>query len=314
MKVRKNISLAPLSTFRIGGRADFFCLVKEPTDLFEAVEFARNKKIPYRILAGGSNIVFPDGRFKGLLIKISDGGIVKDKNRLIVGAGVALEEVIKKSISAGLKGLETLSGIPGTLGGAIVGNAGAYGHSISEVVERVKVWDPVGGQNLSKGAGSKGFFWISKKDCKFRYRESVFKHKPYIVVCAVLKFKNGNSKNLRKISRDIIKLRLKKYKPGLRCPGSFFKNVLVSEVSKKSLLKINKSKIIEGKIPAGYLLEEVGAKGMRVGGIEIANFHGNLLINRGGARAADVRKLAALLKKRVFEKFGIRLEEEIRYF
>lgn len=302
MKIQKNVPLAPLSTFKIGGKAEFFCSVEEPEELSEAVNFAKTRKIPHRILAGGSNIVFPDGKLKGLLIRISGGGIIREKNRFIVGAGVALAEVVEKSISAGLKGLETLSGIPGTLGGAIVGNAGAYGHSISEVVAKVKVWD------------GKRFFWIPRKDCEFRYRESVFKKKPYVVVCVALKFGKGNAAVLKRTSREIIKVREKKYKPGLKCPGSFFKNVLVGDVSGKSLRKIDKSKIIEGKIPAGYLLEEAGAKGMRVGGVEIAGFHGNLFVNKGDAKAADVKKLAAVLKKMVFNKFGIRLEEEIRYF
>lgn len=302
MTFRKNISLAPLSTFKIGGRAEYFCSVQEPTDLLTAIRFAETKKIPYRIIAHGSNVVFPDGRLKGLLVKISGGGIITGKNRLIAGAGVSLSKVVKKSILLGLRGLETLSGIPGTLGGAIVGNAGAYGHSISETVVKVKIWD---GHCLR---------WLSKKECDFFYRESVFKKKPYIVLCVVLQFKKDNPKKLKKISRDIIKLRLKKYKPGLRCPGSFFKNVLVKEVSKKALAKIEKSKIIEGKIPTGYLLEQVGAKGTRVGGIEIASFHGNLFINRGRARAADVKKMARILKGKVRRKFGIELEEEIRYF
>src|SRR3989344_5607953 len=123
MKLRKNISLAPLSTFKIGGRAEFFCLVKKPEDLFEAIRFAKAKKIPYRILAGGSNIVFPDSKLNGLLIKISDGGMIKGKNRLTVGAGVSLAAVVRYAINMGFSGLETLSGIPGTLGGAVVGNA-----------------------------------------------------------------------------------------------------------------------------------------------------------------------------------------------
>ncbi|MBI4033966.1 MAG: UDP-N-acetylmuramate dehydrogenase [Candidatus Brennerbacteria bacterium] len=302
MKLTKNVPLAPLSTFRIGGRVEYFCEVEEPEELFEALVFAKEKKIPYRILAGGSNVVFPDGKLKGLLVKISDGGIIKEKNRLTAGAAVPLSEVVKTSINAGLKGLETLSGIPGTLGGAVVGNAGAYGHSISEVVVKVQIWD------------GKKFRWLKNGDCKFGYRESIFKKKPYIVVCSILKFRKGNPKLLKKISKDIIKLRLKKYKPGLKCPGSFFKNVLVKDVSKKALSKVDNSKIIDGKIPTGYLLEMVGAKGMRSGGIKIADFHGNLFINNGNGKASDVKKLARILKARVRRKFGIELEEEIRYF
>ncbi len=302
MKFKKNIALAPLSTFRIGGRVEYFCSVKSPEDLIEAVKEVKNRGLTYKVFAAGSNIVFPDKKLKGVLIRITGGRIRNDKNKFTVDAGVLLSEVIKKSIARGLKGLETLSGIPGTLGGAIVGNAGAYGHSISEVVEKVEIWD------------GKRKRWLENKDCHFSYRESIFKKRPYLLLRAVLKFKKGNPKVLKKTSKNIIKLRLKKYRPGLRCAGSFFKNVLVAEASKKTLLKIDKSKIIEGKIPTGYLLEEVDAKGMQVGGIQIADFHGNLFINKGNGKASDVKKLARILKNRVRRKFGIKLEEEIRYF
>jgi UDP-N-acetylmuramate dehydrogenase len=302
MKIKKNVPLSPLSTFKIGGRVEYFCEAKSPVDLVEALSFARAKKIPYRILAGGSNVVFPDGRLKGLLIKISMGGIKVGKNRITAGAAVPLSEVIKRSVRAGLQGLETLSGIPGTVGGATVGNAGAYGHSISEVFEKAEVWTD-GKVKVLKN-----------KDCKFRYRESVLKHKDYVVLNVTLKFRKGDPKKLGKISRDIIKIREKKYKPGIKCPGSFFKNVLVKDVSKKSLSKIDQSKIIEGKIPAGYLLEKVGAKGARVGGIYIADFHGNLFVNGGRGKAKDVKKLSKILKDKVRSKFGIKIEEEVRYF
>ena len=317
MKIKKNVPLAPLSTFRIGGSAEYFYSSKKSDDLIEAIKWAKQQGAPYRVLASGSNIVFPDNKLKGLLIQVVDGKVkclpagrqVRSSRTLIADAGVPLERIVKKSITSGLKGLEMLSGIPGTVGGAIVGNAGAYGRSISEVVERVEVWEPFGGV---QGKGKRR--WLTNKDCHFGYRWSVFKEKPYLLLKAVLKFRKGNSEKLNEISRDIIKLRLKKYKPNLRCPGSFFKNILVKDVSKKALGRVDKSKIIEGKIPAGYLLDEVGAKGMRVGGIEIAGFHGNLFINKGGGTAADIRKLSRILKSKVKKKFGIELEEEIRYF
>lgn len=310
MKIKKNVPLAPLSTFRIGGNAEYFCSVKKSDDLIEAIKWAKQQGAPYRILAGGSNIVFPDKKLKGLLIQVVDGNInVRGSRTFITDAGVPLEKVIKKSIASGLKGLEVLSGIPGTVGGAIVGNAGAYGHSISEVVERVEVWEPFG---RAQGEGKRR--WLTNEECRFRYRWSVFKEKPYLLLKAVLKFRKGSPKKLDEVSRDIIKLRLKKYKPNLRCPGSFFRNVLVKDVSKKVLARVDKSKIIEGKIPAGYLLDEVGAKGMCAGGIEIAGFHGNLFINKGEGTAADIRKLSRILKSKVKKKFGIELEEEIRYF
>jgi UDP-N-acetylmuramate dehydrogenase len=300
--VRKDVPLAPLSTFRIGGRAELFCEVASPEELIAALRWAENNGRPYKILGSGSNVVFPDSRLKGFLIRIADGKLRFKGTACVVDAGVLLGEVIDGAIRRGLRGLETLSGIPGTIGGAVVGNAGAYGHSISEVVDRVEIWD-----------GRRRRF-LTRTQCAFEYRESIFKKKPFVLLRAFLRFRRGNARTLRRTSRDIIALREKKYRPGLRCPGSFFKNVLAKTVSKRSLARIDGSKIIDGKIPSGYLLEEVGAKGMRVGGIVVAGFHGNLFINDDKATARDVRSLARILRKRVQQKFGIQLGEEIRYF
>ncbi len=302
IRIRRNIALAPLSTFRIGGRAEYFCSVGKPDELIKAIGFAKKLKLPYKIFAGGSNVVFPDGTLKGLLIRFFGGWLTRKGNIIVADGGVSLARVISSSIGWGLKGLETLSGIPGTLGGAVVGNAGAYGHSISEIVRRVEIWD------------GKERHWIKKSNCDFKYRDSIFKHKNILVLRAELVFKKGKKKELKKISREIIKTRENKYRPGLKCPGSFFKNVLVSDISEKSLKSIDKKKIIEGKIPAGYLLEEAGARGMKLGGVRIANFHGNLLINSGRAKAKEVKKMDEILKRKVHKKFGIELEEEVRYF
>lgn len=302
IEIRKKVNLAPFSAFKIGGRAEYFCSVKTPEEIIEAIGFARSKKLPHKIFSGGSNIVFADGRSKGLFIRVNGGGIKVKKQKFLVDAGVALTSVIKKSINLSISGLESLSGIPGNVGGAIAGNAGAYGQSIARVVEKIEIWD---GQKRR---------WLKNKDCHFRYRESVFKEKPYVLLRAVLKFKKGNRRDLKKTSQNIIKTRLKKYPVNLKCPGSFFKNVLIKEISSKVFKKIDKNKVIEGKIPAGYLLEQVGAKGMSFGGVRVSDFHGNLIVNTGKAESKDVRKLADVLKKKVKSKFGILLQEEIRYF
>lgn len=252
-------------------------------------------------------MLFPDKSLDALLIKIKSlvRPIIKIiGNKIEIDPGADLMFLIQKAIGRGLAGLETLSGIPGTVGGAVVGNAGAYGQSIAQATDRVLAWDPDKNKK----------FWLKNNQCRFGYRHSIFKEKPYIVLRVILKFKKGNKKELQKISQNIIQTRLKKYPAGLRCPGSFFKNILASEIPAKNLKLIDQSKIIENKIPAGYLLEQVGAKGMRMGGIRIADFHGNLLINDGKATAGDVQKIALILKQRVKNKFKIDLEEEIRYF
>ncbi len=302
LKLRKNFPLKPLSTFKIGGKARFFVEVNNEKEFFEAIKKSKELDIPYAVFGGGSNVVFPDGLLNYLLIKLNIGGSEILGLKIVVGAGLNLAKVIKTANKNGLAGLETLAGIPGTIGGAIVGNAGAYGHSISEVVEKVEAWN---------GTIKK---WISNMECHFQYRESIFKNKPWIILRAVLRFKKGKAEKLKKISAGIMRFRNKKYKKRLRCPGSFFKNVLAGGVSKRSSELIDENKIIGGKIPAGYLLEQAGANGMKFGGIKVADFHGNLLVNQGGATAKDVRKAAKALKERVYRKFGIHLEEEVRYF
>lgn len=302
LDIQSNIDLASLSTFAIGGKAKYYIRVSNEDNLISAINWAKTKNIPYKIFAGGSNVVFPDEGLDCLVIQLIGGDIEIRDNMILSDAGVLLMDVISKTILQGLSSLESLSGIPGTIGGAIVGNAGAYGHEIGEIVETVEVLD-----------GSKKVI-LSKNECEFDYRESLFKKKPFILLRSKLKLNKGDKDKLEKYCQEIIHLREKKYKPGLKCPGSFFKNILEKDLSTRELNKINRNKIIYGKLPAGYLLEEVGAKGMRVGDIEIADFHGNLFINRGNGKASDVKQLAFILKKRVLGRFGITLEEEIRYF
>ena len=300
---RKDVPLAPFSTFGVGGRAEYFCEVKTTDQLVEALHEVRNRGLRYKLFAGGSNVVFPDGLVRGLVVRSSGGRIRQDGPlRLLVDGGVPLARLVTRSLDLGMRGLETLTGIPGTVGGALVGNAGAYGHSISEVVERVEIFD------------GKKRIWISPAACLFTYRNSIFKKKPYVILRSLFRFKKGDRKVLRKTARDILRVRTRKYPPGLRCPGSFFKNVLVGDLSKRVFQKLDRQKIIEGKVPAGYLLEAVGAKGMRYGKLAIADYHGNLILNCGGATAREARVLAGILKNKVYRRFGIRLEEEVRYF
>lgn len=301
--LKQDVSLAPFSTFAIGGKADYFVSVNSSERLAEILSQVEKSRLKYKLFAGGSNVVFPDEGIDRLVIQVLGGKTVVDGLNVTVDTGVLLSDLIDKAVSSGLSGPESLSGIPGTVGGAVVGNAGAYGREISDVVEKVEVWD-----------GRKRFF-LDNRGCRFSYRESIFKRKQKLIVLRIyLKLKKGKAGKLKQISKKIIKVREAKYKPGLKCPGSFFKNILVSNLNKSILKSISQDKIIYGKIPAGFLLEDVGAKEMRVGDVEVAPFHGNLFINRGKGKAEDVKKLAKILKARVKKKFGIELEEEIRYF
>jgi UDP-N-acetylmuramate dehydrogenase len=300
-KVIKNKKLSNLSTFAIGGMVEYFCEAKTEHEILDAIFFAKNKNIPWRVMGGGSNILFSQKKIKGLLIKLGDKLVQKNGNEIAVFAGTFLDKIVVYSLKNGFSGLESLTAIPGSVGGAIYGNAGAYGHSIGDYVSRVEI--------ITNGKKK----IISKKSCEFGYRDSVFKRKDYVIVRVFLKLEKRNIKKAREISKKIREERIKKYPHTLKCPGSFFKNPLVSEISKLALKKIDSSKIIGGKIPAGYLLESVGARGMHVGGIKIANYHGNLFINTGNATEENVKNISQILKNRVKQKFGIKLCEEVQF-
>lgn len=300
MKFARNKSLKKVSTFCIGGKAEYFLETASPLMALKAIAFAEEKKIPWHMMGEGSNTLFPDAQVKGLLIRLRGGKIEKKGDFIIASAGVSLTKLVADSLKRGLKGLESLSGIPGTVAGAVYGNAGAYGHSLSESISRVEVWE----DGRTK--------WVRRSDCGFGYRESAFKLKKCVILRVEFRMPKGNKKELIEKSKRIITERAKKYPAGLKCPGSFFKNPIAANIPKNILRKIDPTKIIGGKIPAGYLLEAVGANGMRVGNICVAEYHGNLFINMGKGTEAQVKKIAAILKDRVKHKFGILLTEEVR--
>jgi UDP-N-acetylmuramate dehydrogenase len=306
LKIEENVDIKPHTTFGVGGSARYFVEVDNSKDLVEAIKFSKNSKITHVIIAGGSNLVFGDGLLDMLIIKLNNppnikGAVSLEKKTVTCDAGVKLMDLIDWSISRGLSGLESLSGIPGSVGGAIVGNAGAYGQTISGPLIEVEIFD---GENIRT---------LFKEDCGFTYRDSIFKNKPWIVLSAKYSFTEDDARVLQKKSREIIETRNKKYTPGIKCPGSFFKNILIENIPTASLKHLPKDRDYFGKVPAWFFLDQVGAKGMKEGGIEIASFHGNLLMNTGGATFKDVINLADKLKKLVKDKFGIELEEEVRY-
>lgn len=305
--MKHDYSLKKLTTMKIGGPAKYFVNVKKEKELIEALRWVQKSKVKWYVIGEGSNLIPNDWGFIGLVIKNEIKNLEINGRKILVGAGNNLLELIHKLNNLGLTGMEKMAGIPGTVGGAIYGSAGAYGQEIKDNLIRIKIFD-----------GTK-IKWLLKKQCHFKYRESVFKiKKGWIILGAEFKLEKGNPKELYKTSNKIIKLREQKYWPSLLCPGSFFKNIVVEKIKptilkKKLLSKIPKEKINYGKLPSGYLLESVGAKGMRCGKIKVAEHHGNLIYNSGNGKSKDIIKLAKILKDRVKKKFGINLEEEIQY-
>jgi UDP-N-acetylmuramate dehydrogenase len=298
-KIQKDIPLSPFTTFGIGGNAEEFLSVSS-VELVDALNYLSSHGGYTLLIGSGSNVVIPDEGIPGMVVRIIGGEVVQHENVFLVDAGVPLHRVVHTSIQKGFSGLEYFTGIPGTVGGAVVGNAGAYGHSLSEVIEEVKIWN--------QGA----VMWMKAGSCAFSYRESIFKHREYVVIQVALKLHPSNKEQLVKISDEILTSRQSKYPSHLKCAGSFFKNVLVSSVSPKSLTRIPEGAIRDGKISAGYLLEQVGAIGMKEGGIAVSAFHGNVLVKNDQGSAKELRTLDKRLKELVKNRYDILLEEEVR--
>jgi UDP-N-acetylmuramate dehydrogenase len=219
-----------------------------------------------------------------------------------VESGAVLQDLVDFANAHGLAGLETLAGIPGWVGGAVYGNAGAYGHSLSERVASVRFFD---------GAGIRVF---DQAQCEFHYRESIFKrHKEWTVLSAELELSPADPAILQQTSADILRVRNEKFPPTMKCAGSIFKNFLLRDLPPDVAAQVPAAVIREGKIPAAWFLEQVGSKGARQGEIRVAGYHANLIYNEGGGTAQELRTLIAELKQRVRARFGIEVEEEVQY-
>ena len=264
----------------------------------DALEIVRASGERHVIIGGGTNLIVADDGFDGVVLKFTADQISAAESVVTVAAGAVLQDLVDFTVDRGLRGLETLAGIPGWAGAAIYGNAGAYGHSISKCVRTVR---------FSDGPETRVF---TNAQCEFRYRESIFKlRKEWIILSAELTMLPGVSEELRKTASDIVRVRNEKFPPTMKCAGSIFKNFLFADLAVEVPEKI----VREGKVPAAYFLEQVGAKGMRVGGIEVAGYHANLIYNAGGGTARELCELISELKRRVHDRFNITLEEEVQF-
>jgi UDP-N-acetylmuramate dehydrogenase len=195
-----------------------------------------------------------------------------------------------------------MTGIPGSVGAAIYGNAGAYGHSIAERISTVRFFD---------GSSIRVF---DNAQCEFEYRESVFKrHKEWIIFSAHLDMLTGDAAQLRAEADRILNIRNRKYPPTMKCAGSIFKNFLFAQLPAGVAAQVPPNVVIEGKVPSAWFLEQVGAKGMRAGDIQVADYHANLIYNSGNGTARELAGIIAELKRRVGDRWGIPLEEEVQY-
>ena len=281
--------LAPFSSFRTGGKARYFIQVESAGEVAKAIRAARQLSIPRFLLGGGTNILISDSGFDGVVIKLDVRGIsLASPSCIECGAAEELMDLVTFAADHSLTGLEFAAGIFGTVGGAIYGNAGAYGSEIGSVVESITLVDNDGVEQT-----------VDAEYCRFGYRDSYLKVTREVVTTARLRLAPGNQEAIRARIDEILTSREGKHPVDGMSAGCFFKNVPDADQP-------------HGKLPAGKLLDEVGAKNLSVGGARVFDKHANIIVNTGNATSKDIRELADMMKKKVQDTFGITLEEEVQ--
>ena len=301
LKIRENVPLAPLTTFKIGGPARYFADVSSEEDIHEAAEWARDRGVPLIILAGGSNVLVPDEGLNALVIRISGDDHVFDGNILDAHSGCNLLSLIHAAGEKGFGGWEKLSGIPGTIGGAVRGNAGAFGSEIKDFIEHVRTFN-------IKTKEAREF---DSAGCAFAYRESFFKKNPeWMIARVLLALQKIDPMESKKISKETIAERERRHIQDVSAAGSYFKNPVATADAVAAFEKEKGLTSRGGRVPAGWLIEKAGMKGASVGDAQASLQHPNYIVNNGRASAEDVLALAQKIKDAVSKKFGIQLEEE----
>jgi UDP-N-acetylmuramate dehydrogenase len=302
LTVSTDVPLSRYTRFGIGGPADLYAETCGVEPFVAALAVARSSGLPLVVIGGGTNLIVSDDGFRGIVLRYRGERLTASGNCVAAEAGAVLQDLVDFTVERGLGGLETLAGIPGSAGAAIYGNAGAYGHSISERVTRVRFHDGSRVREFDNAA------------CEFHYRESVFKrHKDWMVFSAELLLDPASPDELRETSAGILKVRNEKFPVTMKCAGSIFKNLLLKELPAQVAAQIPDGVAREGKVPAAWFLEQVGAKGLVRGDIHVASYHANLIYNAGAGTAADLCALIQELKSRVSARFGLALEEEVQY-
>jgi UDP-N-acetylmuramate dehydrogenase len=337
--LHENVSLAPYTTLRIGGPARFFIEAPDEEILQDAVHFAREKNLPLFVLGGGSNLLVADAGFAGLVVRIGITGVEweKGRDRTIVraGAGEEWDCLVALCVERDLAGIECLSGIPGSIGGTPVQNVGAYGQEISEVLVSLRAYD----------RRTDSIVELSREQCEFKYRSSLFNRTAkdrYIVLQVAYSLVNHGAASIRysdvqrefegtsstptlaEVRAAVRRIRARKAMllvegdPDCRSAGSFFKNPILTEEQFAHLQSLTGPGLPRHPAPSGkvktaaaWLIEQAGfSKGYSRGAAGLSTKHTLALVNKGGATAEDVLRLARQIRSRVFDRFGVKLIPE----
>ena len=272
------------TTFKIGGPADYFLIPDKGEDVGRVIKICKEKEIPYFILGNGSNLLVGDGGYRGAVIQIyrNMSSVTVEGNEITAQAGALLSAVAAAAKNASLTGFEFAGGIPGTIGGAVVMNAGAYGGEMKDVLTEVTVMNAEG-----------DIFTLPTEELELGYRTSIIKTAGYIVLEAKIRLKEGDPEVIRETMKDLTIRRTTKQPLEYPSAGSTFKRP-------------------EGYF-AGKLIMDSGLAGYQVGGAQVSEKHCGFVINAGDATARDVRTLMDNVRDIVYKKYGVTLEPEVKF-
>ncbi len=282
------VPLCKLTTLKIGGPASMICRLTTPAIAQQFQSVAKEINYPYYVWGAGSNILAPDEGYGGLIFKVETHELSVRGARITVGAGLPFADLISGSLDAGLVGLEFASGIPGTVGGAVMGNAGCYGHEICDFLHEAVVLTPEGELET-----------LGPEDFAFGYRTTSLRESGAILLSATFKLASGDVPAARHTGQEHLQDRLAKHPVDIPCAGSWFRNLPPATPGDR-------------RQAAGRLLEIVGAKAMHQGDARVFAKHANMIINTGQASCRDVSLLAARMQAAVQQEFGVQLVEEVR--
>lgn len=301
LNIIEHKSLAELTTFEIGGPAKYYVEVTDEAGIRDALGWARAHDEKFFVMGGGSNLLVPDDGFDGLVIHITSRNFGFSGDVLEADAGCNLLSLISAASEQGLGGWEKLAGIPGSIGAAVRGNAGAFGPEIKDFLIYAHAIN----------TRTEDTHEFANAECEFAYRQSHFKkNSEWIITNVHVKLENVDPTESAALIEATIKEREKRHIQNVRAAGSYFMN----PVAPQAIVSMFESeKGVEsrgGRVPAGWLIEKAGLKGAQIGGAQSSEQHPNYLVNTGNAKASEVRELADRIKREVKEKFDVQLEEE----
>ena len=304
-RVKTNEPLAKYSNFRLGGSAQFFLDLKNQAELILAVDLAQKNQIDFFVLGGGSNILISDEGFAGLVLRMVNRQVIVQDNLIIAEAGAMTSGLARTSATAGLAGLTWAIGLPGTIGGAVRGNAGCFGGEMKDVVKKVTILK------------NKEIIELTNQELNFAYRSSLIKtNNDLIILKVTLSLKKGNPEKLKAEIQDNLEKRQKNQPQGASSAGCIFKNYEIKDDQELQRLQekfdIPIEMIQSRRLSAGWIIDRAGLKSKTLGQAQISPEHGNFILNLGQATASEIMQLISLIKMTVRDKYGLQLEEEVQ--